>query len=428
MRSKPELSEPRTPRGRLAWLAILAILAGLSLAQGFQNAHARSQDFQWSGVRMLFARIDPWAEYLRGDPLHLIHLSQIPNYLPVLYVLLVPIGFLPMKAGAMVWAVANVLFAILSAWFAGRFFGFGRALTFALACLLLTATPTRATLGNGQQGLLVLFLWCASLLAVRLSDSRAALAGISYFKFNFAPATAIYLLLRGGLRAILFSALPSAAATLLIWLWLTHGTNLRALVSVITGPLAVSKTGYFPSGGDPNLMDVLQVPLFPSFQPGTFLANRPVPGWVAGLTFAIAAVLCFAILYLATRQRDDRDAVGWHVALMAISSVVLFKHHPYDAVVLLIPFAYSLQHWKRAAGKLALLGIAYSWYFQKAVEFVLRHDPRTWKYLFFVEFAALAFALGAIYRIGATQAIRPLPHPAPEPVHTTLEHTTLERA
>ena len=420
MRAKPELSEPRAPRPHLAWLAILAILAVLSLAQGFLNAHARSQDFQWSGVRMLFARIDPWAEYLRGDPLHLIHSSQIPNYLPVLYVLLVPFGLLPMLPAAMAWAAANVLFAVTSAWLTGRFFRFTPSATFALACLLLTATPTRQTLGNGQQGLLVLLLWCASLLALRISNARAAVAGVSDFKFNFAPATSIYLLLHGGVRALFFSALPSAAATLLLWLWLTRGTDLHELGGIITGPFAVSKTGYFPSGGDPNLMDVLQTPLFRSYQPGTFLTSRPLPAWVAGLTFGIALILCFAILFLASR-RHPHNAPGWHVALMAMASIVLFKHHPYDAVVLLIPLAYSLQHWRRPAARVAILGIAYSWYIQKGVEFALAHHPATWKYLFFIEFAALAIALCAVYRIGAVEENTPLPHPAIEPAHATLE-------
>jgi hypothetical protein len=406
MPPSPESHEPRDRRGGLVAIGALGVLAALSLGQGLRKAGANSQDFQWSGVRMLFARIDPWAEALRGDPLHLIHLSQIPNYLPILYVLLTPFGFLPMGPASIVWALLNVAFAVSSSWIAARFYGLGPRMAIAVACLVFMASPTRQTIGNGQHGLIILFLWSLSLLAVRLTDARAAIAGVSYLKFNFAPPLFLYLLLEGGVRAVIFSLLPSAVATVLVWLWITHGRDPHELISILTGPFAVAKYGYFPSGGDPNLMDVLQAPLSRSYQAGTFMSNIPLPTWVNATTLASALAICFAVIFVAHRRAPR--AIGWHVALIATMSVTLFKHHPYDGVVLTIPLCYALHHWRRTAGKAAVFGVAYAWYLQKGVEYITWwHFHPLWKYTFFVEFAALILLLCATWRLGATQALPP---------------------
>lgn len=86
----------------------------------------RSQDFQWSGGRVLLQHIDPWMEYLRGDPAHRFILSQVPNYLPVLYVLLVPVGLLSLSYAKGLWVFCNLTFAVTSSFTAARFYQFSR--------------------------------------------------------------------------------------------------------------------------------------------------------------------------------------------------------------------------------------------------------------------------------------------------------------
>ena len=96
---------------------------------------------------------------------------------------------------------------------------------------------------------------------------------------------------------------------------------------------------------------------------------------------------------------------------MAAASVTLFKHHPYDATVLAIPLCYALRHWRRPAAKLALFGIAYAWYLQKLAEYAAwRLYTPAWRYTFFVEFAALALLLAALWQLGAS-----LPSDSSEP-------------
>ena len=374
----------------LVLLGLLLVLAVLSTAQASKNALERSQDFQWSGVRLLLAHIDPWADYLQNDYLHRsIHLSQNPNYLPILYLLLVPLGFLPLVPAEMTWFALNVAFAIASGVLAARFYGLGWRSVSAVVCLLLIATPTRMTFGNGQQGLFVLLLWSVSLLAPRLTDWRSAVAGVSYFKFNFAPPLFLYLLFRGGIRAVLLSAVPSAIATTLIWLWLTRGRDPSELLRLVAEPFAVSRTGYFPNGGDPNLMDVIQAKVL-----HINLQNPVVPLGVTAITLGAALLVCFTLLYYAVR-RHPQSSGQWQMALLATASVGLFKHHFYDTVVLLFPLCHALRLWRSRHAQVALAAIAYLWYLQRAIDATHIALPN----LFVFQFAVLMLLLTMTYQL-----------------------------
>lgn len=392
---RPVATWLRSRRAGLAGLGLATALAALSLAQGIRNALERSQDFQWSGTRMLLNRIDPWADALRGDPLHLVHLSQIPNYLSILYVLLVPLGLLPLAPAELVWALLNGAFAILSAWIAARFCGLPGRGRWLVICLLLMSTPARETIGNGQQGLLVLVLWTVSLLALRVMDAQATVAGISYFKFNFGPPLFLYLLLRRGVRAAAWSLVPLIAATLLVWGWLPGPHTMHGLTTVFVEPIVVAQTGYFPSGGDPNLMDVLQATLFHHYAPGSFLPAIMLPTWLNLLTLACALGVCAGVLYFAVR-RTRGSSVEWQMALLGTASFGLFKHHSYDAVVLLFPLCYALRLWRHALAWVAIGAVAYVWYLQRVLEMM----RLMWRFLFFAEFGVLMVLLFATYRLG----------------------------
>lgn len=364
-------------------LLLLVLLALASTAIGVRNAMQRSQDFQWSGARLLDQHTDPWAVYLSGDPGHRLIGQQIPNYLPVLYLLLAPLGLLPAPSANLAWAICNVLLALGCGWLTARFYGFrGRGVA-TVVCLFLAATPTRMTIGNGQQGLLILFLWCLALFAVPksgpMSGSRAALAGISYAKFSFAPPVFLYLLFRRGPSAALMSLVPIAGGAILVWLWLAGPHSAATLLQVLGEPFQVARTGFRPLATDENLMNLVQSVLPPWPEPTrTALA----------LGFSLGA--CAVGSYCAC-WRYRHASLQWQLALMATMSFALFNHHAYDAVVLLLPFAYSLRFWRDAQAQVVLALLGYLFYLQRAVESV--HLHRRW--MTWAEFAMLAgvFAL-----------------------------------
>ena len=383
------LSE-RVPTWGLPWarrmaLGLLLLLAAISCVIGGRNALRHSQDFQWSGERLLLDHIDPWAEYLRGDPSHRLLETQIPNYLPVFYLLIIPLGLLSLAQAKLLWMLCNFVFATASASLATRFYGLRGAWAAAGIALMLLATPTRNSIGNGQQGLLVLLLWCVSLLRKRMSGTTAAFSGLAYFKFNFAPPQCVYLVLQGGLRKTALSLLPSLLGLSAVWCWLTGGHDLRVLWRIAIEPLQVSQVGYWPRGGGSNMMDVTEA----------LLGWRHVPEALAhGVASAAALVLCCAVSFRAMR-RNQEHAVPWQIALMATMSFCLFKHHSYDGVVLLLPLCYALRLRHAWRARLVLLAIGYLWYVQRLLEAAHLHPKGS----FVAEFLLLLAILSLIYSL-----------------------------
>ncbi len=356
----------------LKWLLWPVVIAGIvSCTAGVVHAVHRSQDFQWSGERLLLQHIDPWRDFLEGDPAHALIATQVQNYLPVLYVLLVPFGLMSATGANLSWALCNVVFAIASALLAARFYGLRSwQASLGITAALLASTPARTTISNGQQGLLVLVLWSVALLHTGpVTARRAMVAGVSYFKYSFAPALALYLLLRDGLRqgirVLLWSLVPPALAIVLVWFWLTGGHHLHHLLALTTEPLAVTRVGYQPTG-DPGqtFMDLFE------FLLGGGAVATPRLTFIS-LVVAVALTLIifrFALRKSANNMGSEWDSTGWLLALTAAMSFVLYKHHPYDEVVFLLPFCYALRHWRRPAALATLFLIGYCWYVQPLVD------------------------------------------------------------
>ncbi len=371
------------------WLLILLVLcAAISTAAGVRNALHQSQDFQWSGERVLLQHTDPWAQYLAGDPKHQFIATQIPNYLPILYVLIVPLGLLPLMYAKLLWALANVVFACVSAVATGRAFGLERWRTVALVCLMMMATPTRISIGNGQQGLLVLMVWTLTLLSTRLTTRGAVLSGIAYFKYSFAPPMALFLLFRRGVRAFALSLGPIIAGTGLVWLWITGGRQPVEFVRLLVEPLAVAREGFRPDAGDPNLMNLLEY----------FLRGSP-EGVVSSVEIAVALAVCLLISYFAFRRNPFGDT-SWQMSLMAVMSYSLFKHHTYDAVVLLLPLACALSRWQERSARVLIGLVGYLFFFERGLQ--ASHVPAM--LLRWLAFAAVMGILSITCRMGWTHA------------------------
>lgn len=162
------------------------------------------------------------------------------------------------------------------------------------------------------------------------------------------------------------SAVPSVVATILVWLWLTGGHGLRALLGLVTEPLVVSRTGYFPSGGDSNLMDMLESLMV------KLHAGEDV---ISAVTLGAALLVCGVVLYLAAR-RHAGSSVQWQMSLMATMSFGLFRHYPYDSVVLLFPLCYALRFWNETRARIILGLIGYLWYVQRVLDAVKLSGPR----------------------------------------------------
>ncbi len=394
-------SERGSKARRLLFLLLLS-LALVSTAVGLINAIHRSQDFQWSGERVLLAHGDPWAEYLAGDPGHHFLASQVPNYLAILYVLILPVGLLPLLFAKVLWALLNIVSAVVCSVIAGRSYGLRWRSVCVVICLMLTATATRNTIGNGQQGLLVLLVWSLALFPSQLGAgrevgvvgrgravgrTRALVAGIAFLKYSFAPPLALLLLFRGGVKAVLLSAVPALLAVVAVWLWITGGHDPAAILRLALEPFAVARHGFTAGPADPNLMNLLE----------SLLRSRSEDARNS-LELLAALSACVAVSYFAF-GRNHHKPVQWQIAIMATMSYGLFKHHAYDAVVLLLPLCYALKHRRQPAAQAVLVLIAYLFYLQRGLEAL--HLHALWMRI--PEFLMLMSILGCTYRLGVVE-------------------------
>lgn len=267
---------------------------------------------------------------------------------------------------------------------AARFYGL-RNRTVLVVGLFLMATCVRNSLGNGQQGLLILFIWCLTLLHPVVTDRRATAAGISYFKFNFAPPLALYLLMREGLRSLLCSFIVPVVACVLVWFWLPGVHHAAGLVRFALEPFQAARVGYLPRGADINLMDAVE-PVFRAA--GASLQTMDL--WET----VLATTACIIVFYFGI-VRSRTSAAQYHVALLATVSVGFFRHHNYDQVTLLLPLCFALAHWRTWEAKVILAVIAWLFYIQRLAEQLHMHPV----YFNIPEFLALAVALYMLYRL-----------------------------
>lgn len=386
-------TQPGTDRDRiLAWLLSLpalwvgTLLAALSVADGFRNCVLHSLDFQWSPARLLAQHIDPWATYLSGDPAHQILLNQVPNYLHELYVVMLPFGYLPLLPAKLIWAVANLVMVLLSCLCVARLYELDRRHTWLLTIIVLTGTPFRVTIGNGQVTALVLL--CLALWAlVQSRGGRGSLLGGAWAKYSVPPVLAVFLLLRRRWRLLLCSVIPPAVGFFFFYAWLP-----TPFWTLLVEPFRCATSNVSP--GLANIMAVTEIALRrpPMLQPvpdAFYLAYRSA--WMNAAPYVLAGLLAIAIaafLFFRGREVDSRI----QFACLTAASLLCFKHQIYDFLLLTFCLAVALKAERSSVRNLLLALIAYFWYLERFLH--IRHWE-FWPSVVMVSFAFL-FALIAV--------------------------------
>ena len=309
----------------IVWLnTALALPALLSLFIGARNAVARSSDFQWSGAHLALHHIDPYRQFLLHDPQHLILLSQVPNYLHEIYLLLLPLGALSFDIAKPLWAILNLVFAVLSTLLLGHLYRLDRATTVLLTLLLFASTPFRIVLGNGQQSLLELLFFCL-IFSASTWLGRGLSLGLSYFKYSFSPVVFLYFAFRGKYRTLAVSLIPPLIGFFALWS-LVHGRPL----TLLTEPLAVNRSGVTSGLGD--LMSLIFTATSQRFSPDT----------VRRLMYAPALLLAAACAFWLARRPSAPGLRRQDFAPIAVANLLLFTHLTYDFVFLVVPLAACL--------------------------------------------------------------------------------------
>ncbi len=375
------------------WLGTL--LALLSVADGVRNAMLHSLDFQWSPARLLILHIDPWRVYLAGNAGHQILLNQVPNYLQELYVLLLPLGYLPYMTAKLVWAAINIALVLASCVCVARMYELGKNQAWLLTILVLLSTPFRVVIGNGQVTALVLL--CLALWAVvTAARSRGLLLGLSYAKYSVAPVLAIFLLLRRRWRLLLYSVLPPLIGFFCMDLWLP--TSARTLLlepfRVSTGNMAMGNV----SPGLANMMAVTGIvlrhpPLFHTVPDAFYLATQT---GVAGVAPYLCAVLLAGIMAAYFFWRGEGVDGRVLLACLTAASLLCFKHQIYDFLLLIFCLALALKAAHSRLRSLLLFLIGYFWFAERLMHI---HRWEFWPAVVIASFVLLSGLIAATWKL-----------------------------
>ncbi len=231
-------------------LAVLAVLAFVTVVGGLIAAQSHSQDMQWSPL-VVFWRdgLDPYRDYMAAPHSGRFILSQAPNYLHPVFFVLAPLAWLSFPAAKLVWAGVNAVCLGLIVWLLRSDPQVPAPWTILL--LFLACTPVGITLENGQFSVFCLLFFLAYL---RLSERRPALAGllagIGAVKFTLGAPMAFHMPLKPKM-VVAFVALPVLAV--LFWSVHFHMSPLQAVFL----PIQVTGTDIGDSDGVGDLRMIL---------------------------------------------------------------------------------------------------------------------------------------------------------------------------
>ena len=374
------------------WLG--TALAALSVIDAVRNAMLRSLDFQWSPLRLLTRHIDPWGVYLIGDPNHKILLNQVPNYLHEMYVLLLPLGYLPYTAAKMVWAVINVALVLASCACVVRVYELEKRKAWLLIVLVLIGTPFRVAIGNGQLTSLIAFtlaLWAVAASTV----GRGLLLGLSYAKYSVSPVLGMYLLFQRRWKLLLLSALPPLAGFLCLKLWLP--TPARTL---LLEPFLASAHSVSP--GLANIMAVTEIMLRrpPMFHVAPDVFYLTARGNAVEILPYLAALLLAGVIagYLCWKQHQQHETIDGRVLLAVLTDACLlcFKHQIYDFLLLIFCLALALKSAPSRARSVVFFAIGYFWFVER-----LMHIRRWefWPAVVMASFILVFLLIGAAWKL-----------------------------
>jgi len=332
---------------------------------------------------MLVERVDPWLDFIQGDPEHRVVLVQIPNYLPLLYVMLAPLGAMPLTAAKVLWLIINVTSCFASSLLCSRFYGLRSYDSLILLMLLLMSTTARNSIGLGQQSLLVLLLWAIA-LCTRWKRHNTFTFGLSYFKYSFAPPGFLFLLAEKGWTHALLSLVPASIAFFLAYFWLGGVFSIGKMFFFLIEPLIVAQRGYTGYPG-PNLMEIIQ----------RLTAGYHLSGWASAAAVYVVPIFLAGILIFHIARHKANFPFTARVAFLTLISLALFKHHTYDSALLLFPAALALRYLQLFASKMVIALLCFCWFLDRLID---QFAPRL-PYMYLVEFAVFVLMGFFLYRI-----------------------------
>ncbi len=326
-------------------IAVLGILAAVSLMQGIRNAIEASQDFQWDAAKTLVLKINPYDESLSpSDALKAYgfekyYLQMEANQFPSLLLLLFPYTLLQPLVARYAWLLSNLLFTagiilLLRKTFLRREAGPDSFAFTSFMLLMIAGTPYRNQLGVGQHTLFAFFFFLLAVYCIErkakgilgpsgktgfkenLSDTSvcgALCLFFCFFKYTLTVPLALFFIYKKRYGELVFSVLAHVLLTGMCALWLKD-----SFINMIIKPLKVSSRLAAEGGLDFGA-----------------LLNGSAVSYV--LAFAVMIALLWLSIAAGRLGASENDAIHLESLLFSILilwSLIITYHRTYDFFVI----------------------------------------------------------------------------------------------
>ena len=314
-----------------------------------------SSDFQWSATNLILNGINPYDSWLAQNSNNLFLATQDPVYIPSLYLLFMPYGFLPLKVAVFFNAIFNVIFMIFIVHFLGTIFELNTKLRFLLFSIFCVSFPARTSIDLGQTSLLCLFLFILGIYYLEKKEDKLDflgyfIFGIGFFKYTFAPSFFVGILnLYKKKKFILLSFL----FPLMGYFYCSLMTNSNIFKDLFKPLLIAKEVTTLNMIGQGDLMSLFDI-----------LSNN-TNSYLIGV---IALLLSIFIPFLAFKY-NLKGISYWSV--ITISSLCFFRHLYYDYVFLIIPLIYSILEKNKFVKCFLFSSIIWFWFLSAPVRVIL---------------------------------------------------------
>lgn len=332
-------------QAQLFTLFLLLVLSAISIGQGIHNAMQYSQDFMWSPAVLFSNHKNPFDIYVFGNPNKEIILTQKPNYLHFIYILVSPLSALSWNASKLLWGITNTLIGVANCILVAKIFNLNTAKALIVAALFFCSAPFRNGVGNGQQQELVLFLFLSGFY-VKNNYLAGILTGLSFFKYSFTPPIGLSLFLMRGWRSAAVSIVVNIILILVFSYWVWQNP-----VHVAIGPFLVSSLEIPTGAGD--IMSLVKM-LSPVHSGSVYKSI------FYGIPLTVSLIICWLLFKRCTNHAE-------FIAYVALTSLTCFFHLSYDYIFLLPLAVLGIERISSAKGKIIVAGVFYSWYLQRIV-------------------------------------------------------------
>ncbi len=314
-----------------------------------------SSDFQWSATNLIINGINPYESWLAQNSQNLFLATQDPVYIPSLYLLFIPYGFLPFKVAILFHAIFNIVFMIFIVHFLGTIFELNTKLRFLLFSIFCISFPVRTSIDLGQTSLLCLFLFILGIYYLEKNQDKLNVIGyfifgIGFFKYTFAPSFFVGILNQYKKKKFI---LISFLFPLMGYFYLSLMTNSNIFKDLFKPLLIAKQVTTLNMIGQGDLMSLLDS-----------LSNN-TNSYLIGF---IALILSIFVPYLAFKY-NLKGISYWSV--ITISSLCFFRHLYYDYVFLIIPLVYSILEKNKFVKVFIFSSVIWFWFLSAPVRLIL---------------------------------------------------------